>query len=333
MTIEVVKSGLSTTPQDLGRVGFAHLGVGRAGAFDVPALRIANALCGNLPDACALEITLLGPTLRFRHDAHIAVAGAPLPVHLAGVEQAMWSPLRVCAGQTLVLGAMRGGCRTYLAVRGGFDFEPVLGSRGLDVNAAIGPLDGRALRAGDAVKIGRTGAGGQGANKYRNDQGKALQNWSVDPRPWFDGEPRHPLHLLPGRHFDKLDATSHEALFAQSFQVANDSNRVGVRLEGPRLALSEPIETISEGCVAGTLQLPPSGHPIALGVEHPVSGGYPRIGQIIAVDLPHLAQRRPGDRLRFAPRTLDEALRLYAERERQLGNLEAAIAKRLAHDA
>ncbi|MGH8165351.1 MAG: biotin-dependent carboxyltransferase family protein, partial [Rhodanobacteraceae bacterium] len=273
MNIEVVKPGLLTTPQDSGRGGYAHLGIGRAGAFDIPSLCIANALADNPRDACALEITLLGPTLRFDVDAWISLTGAPLPVHIDDIEHAMWSPLWIRAGQTLALGAIRGGCRSYLAVHGGFDFELVLGCRSLDVNAALGPLDGRALRVGDVMKTGATADRRPNPDKARNDPAKASQNWRIDPRPWFDLDPWRPLRLLPGTHFDFLDAASREALFAQPFRVANDSNRVGVRLEGPQLKLSQPFESISEGCIAGTLQLPPAGKPIAVGVEHPVSGG------------------------------------------------------------
>ncbi len=320
MTIEVVKPGLLTTPQDAGRSGLAHLGIGHAGAFDVPAFRIANALTGNAHDTCALELTLLGPTLRFHQDARIAVTGAPLPVWIDGVERAMWSPLCIRAGQTLTLGAMRSGCRAYLAVRGGFDFEALLGSRSLDVNAALGPL-GRPLRAGDVLQMRETGDGGR----------EVQARWSIDPRPWFDIG--FPLRLLPGTHTHLLDGGSHEALFSQVFQVGNDSNRVGVRLLGVQLRLTEPVELISEACIAGTLQLPPSGEPIALGVEHPVSGGYPRIGQITAVDLPRLAQVRPGDALRFAPCTLEQAQQALCERERKLREMETLIATRLERDA
>ncbi|HJU09092.1 MAG TPA: biotin-dependent carboxyltransferase family protein [Rhodanobacteraceae bacterium] len=320
MTIEVIKPGLLATPQDPGRVGFAHLGIGRAGAFDAPAFRLANALVGNECDACALEITLLGPTLRFHCDARIAVAGAPLPVQIDGAEQPMWSPLFVRFGQTLTFGAMRSGSRTYLAVYGGFDFEPVLSSRSLDVNAAVGPL-GRPLRTGDVLLVRQT----------ENAKRETKAHWRIDPRPWFDAE--SPLRLLPSTHAHLLDAESRQALFSQSFQVGNDSNRVGVRLRGTQLHLAKSLELISEACVAGTLQLPPSGEPIALGVEHPVSGGYPRIGQIAAVDLPRLAQRRPGDALRFAPCTLEQARRALRERERQLREMETLIATRLKHDA
>lgn len=335
MSIEVVKPGLLTTPQDSGRAGFAHLGVGRAGAFDAPALRIANALAGNHPHACALEITLLGPTLRFHADAWIALTGAPLPARIDDHELPMWSPRFVPAGSVLTLGGMRVGCRAYLAVRGGIDLAPVLGSRSFDVNAALGPLAGRALRTHDVLPIGRASTKHDItplASRIRSIK-PLPRKWSVDRRLWFDADPGTPLRLLPGTHTPLLDTQSRVALYAQTFRIGADSNRVGCRLEGNALTFSEPIEMVSGGCVAGTVQLPPSGQPIALGVEHPVSGGYPRIGQIAAIDLPRLAQRRPGDAIRFAPCDIEEAMRLYLERERLLHELETAIAGRLAQDA
>jgi antagonist of KipI len=315
--VTVVKPGLLSTPQDSGRSGFAHLGIGRAGAFDAPAFRLANALAGNSRGTCALELTLLGPALRFDRDARIAITGALLPVEIDGVQQPMWSPLVVRAGQTLALGAMRRGCRAYLAVHGGFHFEPVLRSCSLDVNAALGPSE-RPLRKGDVLQVRESGT-------------RHKVNWSIDPQPWFD--PASPLRLLPATHTHLLDTESHEVLYSRAFEVGNDSNRVGVRLRGPRLRMAASIELVSEACIAGTVQLPPSGEPIALGVEHPVSGGYPRIGQIAAIDLPRLAQRRPGDTLRFARYTLDEAQRSLQKRERQLLKMERAIALRLKQDA
>lgn len=337
MSVEVLKPGLLTTPQDRGRIGLAHLGIGRAGAMDAPALRLANALAGNPADACALEITLLGPTLRFHTDTDIALTGAPVEARVDGVRVPLWAPLRVRAGATLALGGMRHGCRSYLAVRGGFAFAPVLGSRSLDVNAALGPLDGRALRAGDVLPIGaapEVDATARGKPRASSSPTEAISpGWSLDFRPWFDGEAQRPLRLLPGTHTTRLDATSQAALFEETFRVAADSNRVGYRLEGPHLALAEPLELVTEASVAGTVQLPPSGQPIVLMAEHPVSGGYPRIGHVAAVDLPRLAQRRPGDAVRFVTTTPEEARRRLAERERRLQRLEAAIALRLARDA
>ena len=334
MTIEILKPGLLTTLQDAGRLGFAHLGIGRAGAFDAPALRIANALCGNPRDACALEITLLGPTLRFHDDAWIAVTGAPIPVRVEGADQPTWAPVFVAAGSTVELGAMRFGCRSYLAVRGGFGATPVLGSRSTDVNAQLGPFAGRPLRAGDVCEMGSGSLFSSDNPQHRDTTRKSepdpvLLPWRLDPRPWFPEETPATLRLLPGSHFDKLKETSRKLLFSEIFTVHTDSNRVGLRLSGPVLEFSEPVEMVSEGCVPGILQLPPSGQPIAFGPECPVSGGYPRIGQVAAVDIPRLAQRRPGDALRFAPCTFDDALRALRERERALTRLEAGIAARL----
>jgi antagonist of KipI len=322
MTIEVVKPGLLTTLQDAGRPGFAHFGIGRAGAFDAPALRIANALCGNPRDACAMEITLLGPTLHFRGDAWVAVTGAPIPFRAEGVEQPTWAPVFVAAGSTIELGAMRSGCRSYFAVRGGFDAAPVLGSRSVDVNAQLGPFSGRPLRASDVLEV-KIASGPSWTTAPKP------VNWRFDPRPWFPEDTPATLRLLPGSHFDKLEETSRKLLFSEVFTVQTDSNRVGLRLSGPALEFGEPVEMVSEGCVPGILQLPPSGQPIAFGPESPVSGGYPRIGQIAAVDIARLAQRRPGDALRFMPCTFDDALRVLREREYALTRLETGIAARL----
>jgi biotin-dependent carboxylase-like uncharacterized protein len=322
MTVEIVKPGLLVSLQDTGRPGLAHLGIGRAGAFDAPALRLANALAGNPRDTCALEFTLRGPTLRFHRDAWIAMTGAPGSLRIDDVEAPTWTPVRVPSGAVVTIGALHRGCRGYLAIHGGIDVGPVLGSRSTDVNAVLGPFE-RPLRAGDMLSIGNAGAGAA-------FPARAHPAWRIDPRPWFDPDAGHALRLLPGAHFARLTETSRAALFAEAFPVQADSNRTGVRLSGPRLEWIAPFEMVSEGCVPGLLQLPPSGQPIAFGVEGPVSGGYPRIGQIAAVDLPRLAQRRPGDALRFVPCTLDDALRELHEREHKLRQLETNIAARLA---
>ncbi|HEX5960370.1 MAG TPA: biotin-dependent carboxyltransferase family protein [Rhodanobacteraceae bacterium] len=332
MTLEVVKPGLLTTPQDAGRPGFAHLGIGRAGAFDPPALHLVNVLCGNPCTACALEITLLGPTLRFRRDTWVAVAGAPIAFRVEGHDAPAWTPVFVRAGATVALGAIREGCRSYLAVGGGFDVAPVLGSRSTDVNARLGPFDGRPLRAGDVLETGLASFPG-GTRRAREAAGGNEPDpvsWRLDPRPWFVDDPKRPLRLLPGHHLDGLSNRSRNLLFSGAFKVHANSNRAGLRLTGPRLEWDAPVEMVSEGCVPGLLQLPPSGQPIAFGPECPVSGGYPRIGQVAAVDIPRLAQLRPGDALRFAPCTFDEAVLALHQRERALRALETRIAARLA---
>lgn len=321
MSIEVIKPGLLTSLQDAGRPAYAHLGVAPSGAFDGPALRIANALCGNPANACGLEITLLGPTLHFHADALIALTGAPLAFRVDGVAQPQWAPVFVAAGSAVELGAVRTGCRSYLAVAGGIDVATVLGSRSSDVNAALGPFDGRPLRAGDRLAMVTTHS--------RRAPVLRTPKWQLDPRPWFDENNATALRLMHGSHFESVAQNARNLLFSESFTVLSQSNRVGLRLSGPALSLTHAIEMVSEACVPGLLQLPPSGQPIAFGPECPASGGYPRIGQIAAVDLPRLAQLRPGDGLRFQPCTLDEALAALDDRERGLSRVEANIRARL----
>lgn len=315
MSVAVLKPGLLTTLQDRGRYGYAAFGVGHAGPMDDVAPRLANALVGNADDAAVLEITLAGPRLRFGTGTVVALSGADFHARLDGEPFAGWRAVPVPAGAVLDVARALRGTRAYLAVAGGFRAAPVLGSAATDVNAGLGAP----LRGGEVLGVGeRTSA--------RTGHGRAT--WSLDPRPWFDADPRRPIRLLRGRHFDALDARSRTALFGAEFRIAPDSNRVGYRLDGERLTLAAPLEIVSEPLASGTVQLPPGGQPIALMAEHPVTGGYPRIGQVAAVDLPRLAQRRPGDPLRFVEIGLDEAQTRYLRRESELARLLEAIAMR-----
>ncbi|MDE2309048.1 MAG: biotin-dependent carboxyltransferase family protein [Xanthomonadaceae bacterium] len=326
MSVSILKPGLLSSLQDAGRPGHAALGVGRAGAMDGPAWQLANALVGNRRGEAAIECTLIGPSLRFERAAVIALTGAAIAAHVGDRPIPLWTCCRLPAGSVLRLGGMTHGSRAYLAVRGGFDVAPLLGSRSSDLHARLGYQHGRALRAGDVLPIGTTEPlPGLAA-------GEAVQplHWGIDPRPWFDFGGR-PLALLPGSHGHLLDPASQPLLHGATFIVSQDSNRTASRLDGHALRLCEPLELISEATLPGTLQLPPSGQPIALLAEAPVTGGYPRIGQIAAVDLPHLAQRRPGDAVCFRGSTLDEALARLAARQRRLGRLIEAIARRLEH--
>lgn len=326
MSITVLAAGMLTTVQDGGRSGHAALGVGRAGAMDPVALRLANALVGNdilvgnVNNASALEITLRGPHLRFDNDTLIAITGADIPAHCDGKPVLPWRPAVLRAGSELTLGAMPRGTRSYLAVAGGIDVMPMLGSRSTDINSRLG---GRVLAAGDVLAIATT-------RKITSENHCVIAgNWSLDPRPWFDPDPQTPIRVIAGTHFPHLDNASQRALFATAFRIDADSNRVGYRLRGATLALREPLELVSAGVVPGTVQLPPGGDPILLMAEAPTCGGYPRIAQVITVDLPRLAQRPPGGMVRFAETSLDEAQTRYLERERALARIARIVAERL----
>jgi antagonist of KipI len=292
--------------------------------MDVPAWRLANALVGNRDDEAAIECTLSGPTLRFEQAAWVALTGAAIRIRVADQDLPCWTACFLPAGSVLELGGMDTGCRSYLAVRGGFDLPPVLGSRSTDLHAHLGAHAGRALRAGDLLPLGSA------AIPTVTDafaQPTALR-WCIDPQPWFDFG-QAPLALMHGSHWAALDEASQRRLFELRFSLSKDSNRTACRLDGHALQLRQPLELISEPALPGTLQLPPSGQPIVLMAEAPVTGGYPRIGQVAAVDLPHLAQRRPGDTVSFRHSTLAEATGRLHEREHRMARLLRHIAQRL----
>jgi antagonist of KipI len=332
MSIHVTAPGLQTTVQDGGRRGHASSGIGHAGAMDAAALRLANILVDNVENAAALEIVLRGPTLHFAQDTLIAITGAPIDVRCGGEPVPPWRPVAVRADSELTFGGIPRGTCAYLAVAGGIDADMLLGSRSMDINAALGPNSGRALAKGDTLPCD-AGARARCPALWRDLHvsvaGFAAVPWSLDPRPWFDADTRIPIRAIPGTHFGRLDKASQSTLWSAPFRVGNDSNRVGYRLEGPTLALCEPLELVSEGVVPGSMQLPPAGLPIVLMAEAPTCGGYPRIAQVIAVDLPRLAQRRSGNEVRYTQTSLEDAQTRYLSRERALTRIALTIAERL----
>ncbi|MFA6229425.1 MAG: biotin-dependent carboxyltransferase family protein [Rhodanobacter sp.] len=324
MSVTVLKPGLLSSLQDAGRPGHAAIGVGRAGAMDGPAWRLANALVGNRGGEAVIECTLLGPTLRFDVEAWIALTGAPMSARVGTRDLPTWTTCHLPAGSVLQLGGMRIGCRSYLAVRGGFDVAPVLGSRSSDLHARLGHAGGRALRSSDVLPIGARAAWPVAPSAAH----AGPLPWGLDPQPWFDFS-QQPLALLRGSHAARLDEASQQRLFDSRFVISKDSNRTASRLDGQTMQLRAPLELISEAALPGTMQLPPSGQPIVLMAEAPVTGGYPRVGQVAAVDLPRLAQRRPGDTVCFRTCSLEQALTRLTEREQRLTRLLQRIAQRL----
>lgn len=320
MSISVLRAGTLTTVQDLGRQGRAALGVGTAGPMDAVAFRLANALVGNREDAAALELTWSGPRLHFERAALVALTGADCDAWVGTDALPGWRAVRVEAGSELDCGRLRHGSRACLAIAGGILARRPLGSAATDLNAGIGPLQGRAVHAGDHLDIGPPSLPPR------------TRTWALDPQPWFDRDATTPIRLLQGTHFARLDTASQADLYGRAFRIHADSNRVGLRLDGVPLAFDRPYETISEAVARGTVQLPPAGRPIVLMAEHPTTGGYPRIGQVAGIDLPRLAQRRPGDEVRFRPIDLEEAQSRYLARERALARLLGWIAQRLADD-
>jgi biotin-dependent carboxylase-like uncharacterized protein len=286
--IRVRKPGLLTTVQDLGRPGLAHLGVPTAGAADRRAFGLANRLVGNRPGAAALEITLAGPELELEAGGWIALTGGRVTAHLDGRPVPMDMAVRADPGQMLRAGSVTSGLRAYLAVRGGIDVPPVLGSRSTDTLAPVGPPrleEGARLPVGDQA----------GGDPYRQ----------VAPTPPVDPEPV--LRTVRGPRDEVFTHDAVRGLIGAAWTVTSDSDRTGVRLDGPVLERRRRVELASEGMVEGSLQVPPDGHPILFLANHPTTGGYPVIAVVVGADLPLAAQARPGTRMRFRFVTLTAA--------------------------
>jgi biotin-dependent carboxylase-like uncharacterized protein len=278
--IQILEPGPLTTVQDLGRPGFASLGVSPSGAADRGALRLANRLVGNPESAAGLEITLGGFVARFTVPATLALAGATGPVELGGRQAFVNGPLRARAGDRLVVGPPVRGLRTYLAVRGGIGVPPVLGSRSTDVLAGLGPDP---LARGTLLPIGAP----------------AGEPAAVDQAPVASVPEDIVLRVLPGPRDDWFTAASRGTFGSVTYTVSPQSNRIGLRFDGPELERENDAELPTEGMVRGAVQVPPDGRPVLFLADHPVTGGYPVIGVVEPGDLDLAAQARPGQRVSF----------------------------------
>lgn len=279
--LEILATGALATIQDEGRPGLAGLGVGVSGAADLRSLRLANRLVGNEPGSAGIEVTFGGLTLRAHADIDIALTGAPAPTTVDGVSVGLNCPVHVRAGCEVQLSPPNAGLRTYLAVRGGIDVPPDLGSRSTDVMSGIGP---EVLAPGTVLTVGAQTVDWPGVDV------------AAVPTP-IGGD--LDLRVVPGPRHDWFVDDALEVLCSAPYEVTADSNRVGMRLTGPVLERSRHEELPSEGVVRGSLQVPPSGQPTLFLADHPVTGGYPVIGVVLAADVDLAAQAQPGQRLRL----------------------------------
>jgi antagonist of KipI len=329
MSVLVIRPGLLTTAQDLGRFGYQKHGVIVSGAMDPFAHRVANLLVGNAESEATLEMTLKGPVLEFETDALISLCGADLSPTIEGRPLPLWKPILVQRGQVLQFGTCRFGTRAYLAIAGGWQLPLVMGSRSTYLRAGLGGYQGRALREGDRLPVGSwSPASRELAEQLRQRQGSgvfAAMDWGVTAEllPAYHSAPV--IRAMRGNHFDLFSAKSREAFFSEPFRVTPQSDRMGYRLDGPSLTLSQPYELISEAVSFGTVQVPAEGKPIVLLADRQTTGGYPKIAQIATVDLPVIAQTKPGDLIRFTEVGRGEAERLYLEREQHIRMLKLGI--------
>jgi len=273
-----------STVQDLGRYGYGPLGVSPSGAADPIALRVGNLLVGNVESAAALEMTLLGGSFLFPDGGVVALAGSDFGPSIDGAPVPMWTACELRPGQTLRTGPTRSGARCYLCVRGGISVKLLLGSASTHILTGLGGFEGRPLKKNDVLQIG-------GAT--------VTQPRTIRPEVLAQIAPRKILRATDGPQTDWFSPESVDRFYAGAYTVTEESNRMGLRLEGPALETPHSGHMISEGVSLGAIQVPAGGKPIILFVEQQTTGGYPKIANIISADLPSVGQLRPRDEVRF----------------------------------
>ena len=323
MPIDVISAGLSTTIQDLGRPGYYHLGIPVGGAMDRLALRAANLLVGNPEDAACLEAVFMGPELEFTQDAVVAVTGAELPPLVDGTEKEGWASFRIKAGQVLSFDYLRSGARAYIAVAGGIDTPPALGSRSTYAIGALGGIDGRPIAPGDSLPVGAapgTVSGGRRVpEELRRTGGTCCE-----------------LRAMTGLYWHRIVEDSAGSFFEDTWTVAPEADRMGYRFQGgqplrfvdrePPFGAGSAPSNITDACYPyGSIQVPGGTEPIALHRDAVSGGGYFMIGTIISADMDLIGQLQPNMPTRFVQVDMEAALQARAERTATLAALREAL--------
>ncbi|MCD8509567.1 MAG: biotin-dependent carboxyltransferase family protein [Bacillus sp. (in: Bacteria)] len=311
--MEIIKPGLLTTIQDMGREGWQRYGVVVAGAMDSLALNIGNILVGNKREEAGIEVTLLGPEILFLTEGVIALCGADLTPTLDNTPVPLWHAFSVRKGQLLRFGEQRTGARAYITVAGGITADAIFQSKATYVKGRMGGLNGQPLQKGDILKNdiqqlpkeGKIHTGTTLLKKYRPHYKRERQ-----------------FRVLSGPEMDEFLDTSIKSFFSEPYVISPQADRMGYGLQGARLIHRENADIISDTITFGTIQVPANGQPIILMADRQTTGGYARIANVISVDLPYLAQMLPGDKLFFKRVTIQEAQSLYRKQEKWLSYLE-----------
>ena len=316
--IEVLDGGLFTTVQDLGRVGYQRYGVAVSGAMDRFAIRAGNRLVGNGDGAAGLELTMMGPELRFGETMTIAVTGADLGPILDGRPAPMWRAVAVRAGAVLSFAGPRDGLRAYLTVRGGINVPPVLGSRSTSTRSTLGGFEGRTLRAGDVLRVA-TAQGGRTAAARPMPQ-TAIPVYGHD----------HAVRVVLGPQDDAFSDAGIETFQSVGYTMTPQSDRIGCRFQGAPVTHRISADIVSDGTTMGMVQVSGDGMPIVLMADCGTTGGYTKIATVVTADLSKLAQAAPGDRVHFHRIDLESAVGLLREQEEILDAITAPAETRPA---
>ena len=322
MAVKVIKPGLSTTVQDLGRPGYYHIGIPISGGMDRMALQAANLLAGNKAGAAVLEAVFMGPELKFTEDAMVAVTGAELPPKVDGEPRQTWTSFKVKKGQILSFDFLKKGARAYIAISGGIDVPVVLGSRSTYALGALGGFKGRKLEAGDKLPVGK---------------GRLVKEGLTIPeklRPTV-GSPAE-LRMLPGLYWHRITEAAGKRFFEDIWKVANEADRIGYRFKGgkplefvprepPFGAGSDPSNIVDACYPYGSVQIPSGTEPIVLHRDAVSGGGYFMVGAVISVDMDQIGQLQPNTPAKFVSVTMAQALKARKDRARQMEKIRASV--------
>ena len=322
MAVKVIKPGLSTTVQDLGRPGYYNIGIPLSGGMDRLALKAANLLAGNNPGAAVLEAVFMGPELEFTDDATVAVTGAELPPKVNGEARPTWTSFKVKKGQTLSFDFLKKGARAYIAISGGIDVPVVLGSRSTYTLGALGGFKGRKLDAGDKLPVGK----GRGAKEGRTIPEKLRR---------APGAPAE-LRMIPGLYWHRVTEASGKQFLEDTWKVAPEADRIGYRFKGGRPidfvpreppfgAGSDPSNIVDACYPYGSIQIPSGTEPIVLHRDAVSGGGYFMVGAVISADMDLIGQLQPHTPAKFVAVTMAQALKARKDRTRLIEKIRAAL--------
>ncbi|MEH6647346.1 biotin-dependent carboxyltransferase family protein [Sulfitobacter sp.] len=322
MSLKIMQPGLSTSIQDLGRPGYFHLGIPIGGAMDRFALRVANMLVGNPEGAAGLEVVFMGPVIEFERDSLVAITGADLPAKVDGNPREGWTSFVVKAGQTLSFDFLKADARAYIAISGGIDTPPALGSRSTYPIGALGGIEGRNIQAGDVIPLGDAEMVEAGMSVPAN-----LRRMPANPAE---------LRVLPGLYWHRLTPKAQDGFFADNWAVALEADRMGYRFKGgkplefvdreqPFGAGADP-SNIVDGCYSyGSIQVPGGLEPIVLHRDAVSGGGYFTLGAIISADMDLIGQLQPHTPVKFRKVDMAQAAEARAARKKMLGSVRAHL--------
>ncbi|OPJ64757.1 biotin-dependent carboxyltransferase family protein [Clostridium chromiireducens] len=328
MSITVLNPGLLTTIQDLGRSGYQKYGVIVSGAMDTYAMRLSNIVIGNKENEGVLEITMVGPVLQLQKGILFSIAGADISPTIEGKAVPMNRPIYIKEDCILKFGACKSGCRSYLAVAGGFDIPIVMDSKSTYLRAQLGGLEGRALTKNDVINVGiKSTISSRIASKLMEikcDGDFIAASWHVKGYAKKKCE-NTVIRVFEDRQFKYISYESINKFFCSEFNIDTKSDRMGYRLYGPKIEFKEKLEMISEEVSVGTIQIPPDGNPIILLADKQTAGGYPKIAHVASVDVQKIVQLKPNEKVTFKKITLKDAEKLYFQREKYISDIKESI--------